>query len=148
MYELETTKQTYGNQEYLAHNIKGQIPADDRHLFAGRVPSFGIFSFGAFTAEQKKRVSLADEGIVSPISLSSAYAFGRNGNNDEIFFRLFAGDQEIAEQRIVSNSMPFQFPDGAIIDPSLTIEVESRYNATQIMLYWQPVHILKYVEIS
>lgn len=148
MYELEQGKQTYGDQEYLTHNLKGQQPTDDRFLFGMRVPSYGIFSFGAFAAGQKKRVYLADEGITSPISLKSVYAFGTNGTDDEIKFRLFERAIEIAEQKIVSNDMPFQYPDGAIIDPSLGIEVESRRAVTQIIMYWQPVHILKYVAVS
>lgn len=152
MYQLETTKQIYGDSEYLAHNIKGQTTEDDRFLFGMRVPSYGIFSFGALASGQTRRVVLAQEGITSPISLTSVYAFGDNTNNDEIYFRLFSGTgraaQEIAQQRIISNDMPFQYPKGAIIDPSLSIEVEPRYKVTQIVMYWQPVHVLKYVQVS
>lgn len=148
MYQLQTTKQIYGNSEYLAHNIKGETPTDDRFLFGMRVPSYGIINFGAFTAGQTKRVLLANINITSQISLTSVYAFGDNATNDEIKFRLFSGEIQIAEQRITSLEMPFQYPSGAIIDPSLSIEVESRYSVTQIIMYWQPVHVLDYVEVS
>lgn len=147
-YQLETTSQLYGNQQYLAHNLKGATPELDRQFFAQRIASYGIFSFGAFTSRQTKRVVLADQNITSPISLVSAYAFASNATSDEIRFRLLADTQQIAEQRISSNDMPFAFPPGAIIDPTLTIEVESRYGVTQLLIYWQPVHILSHIQIN
>lgn len=147
-YRAEPTFQIYGNQRFLTHNIKGEGEDDDRHLFAQRMTGYGIFSFGALTSGQAKRVVLADVNIVSPISLVSVYAFGVNAANDEIRFRLFAGTVQIAEQIITKNEMPFQYPKGAVIDPSLSIEVEADSRVTQLMMYWQPVHVIDYIEVN
>ena len=148
MYESEPLDQQYGDRLYLAHKIKGDSPENARALFGMRMPSYGIFSFGAMAARQQKTIVLANEGIVSPIQLKSVYAFNPNASSDEIRFRLYAGTQELAGMRLTANDMPFQFPDGAIIDPALSIQVEPRYSVTQLMLYWQPVHILKYVAVT
>lgn len=44
--------------------------------------------------------------------------------------------------------MLFAFPLGAIVIPSLTIEVEPRYPVNNLTIYWQPVHVLKYTTIN
>lgn len=137
----------YGEREFLAHKLLGETALDDRYLFAQRVPSYGIFSFGAMSGSETKTVVLANEGITSPIQLKSVYAFNVSASSDEIRFRLYAGDTEIAEMKLTASDMPFQFPDGAIIDPSLSIEVDPRYAVSQLLIYWQPVHIIKYVSV-
>lgn len=148
MFESETIGQLYGDKQYLAHNLKGQTTADDRALFGMRVPSYGIFNFGAMTGAQVKRIVLAAEGIVSPIELRSIYAFNATASSDEIKYRLYAGSTEILEYRLNSAVVPYEFPPGAIIDPSLSIEVEPRYDVSQLLIYWQPVHVLSYIEVS
>jgi len=146
-YNLETTKQIYGNQLFLTHNIKGDTSTDDRHLFGMRVPSFGIINFGTMAAGQVKNFKPIDNGINSDISLKSAFAFTTSATNDEITLRLLDGTTEIAEQKLTNAQMPYSFPPGAIINPNLTIQVTTRYATTQMLLYWQPVHVLDYIEV-
>lgn len=146
-YQLDTTSQLYGDQQYLSHVIRGETPEGDRHLFGQRVPSFGIFSFGEMSAGSEKTVVLADENIISSIQLTSVYAFNNNASNDEIRFSLFRAGTEIAEMRLTGADMPYQFPKGAIIAPDLAIRVRPRFAASQVLIYWQPVHILKYVAV-
>ena len=143
-YQLETISQLYGDREYLAHNFKGATPNDDRAVFGMRIPSYGIFNFGPMANNQTKRVVLADKGISSPILMKSAYAFSSNTWNDEIKFRLFDGNTQLAELTILSTEMPYQFPDGAIVDNSLSIEIRVNQTTTQMLVYWQPVHVLQY----
>lgn len=146
-YELETTSQIYGNQPFLTHNIKGDVPENDRHLFGMRIPSFGIISFGAMRANSTKNFKPIDRGIASEFQLISAYAFTTSATSDEITLKLFSGNVEVAEQKITNNEMPYKFPPGAIINPNLTIQVKPKYNTTALVLYWQPVHVLDYVEV-
>ena len=143
-YQLEASSQTYGDREYLSHKLPGATPSDDRYFFGQRIPSYGIFSFGAINSNSTKRVVLASVGILSPILLRSVYAFTLSATNEEIRFRLFEDNTEIIEQRITNSEMPYQFPDGAIVSPNLSIEVEPRYTVTNLLIYWQPVHIIHY----
>lgn len=146
-YQLETTEQIYGEQPYLTHVIKGETPEEDLHLFGMRVPSYGIINFGSITNNSFKTIVLAEKGITSPIQLKSIYAFTSTGGNDETRFSLFRGTTRIVEMRIPSGEMPYQFPEGAIIDPSLSITVRPRYNISQLLIYWQPVHVLSNVQV-
>lgn len=146
-YQLETSSQTYGDREFLTHNLKGTTTADDRYLFAQRVPSYGVINFGAMAAGSTKDFSLIDNGINGEILVRSIYDFTNFSTNDEVAFRLLQGTTQILEQRITSNEMPYTFPPGAILNPSLTIQVEPRYTTTQLLIYWQPVHILSYIEV-
>jgi len=147
-YQLKTTTQVYGEQRYLAHKIKGETQNDDRYLFGQRIPSYGIINFGAMAANSTKNFKLIDNGISSDIELKSIFDFTLGANNDQTTLRLFAGEIEILEQVIVSNNMPYTFPPGAIINPNLTIQVQPRYNSTQLLIYWQPVHVIDYVEVA
>ena len=65
-YQLQTTSQLYGDQQFLTHVIKGDTPEGDRHLFGQRVPSYGIINFGAINANTEKTIVLAAQGITSP----------------------------------------------------------------------------------
>ena len=80
--------------------------------------------------------------------MKSIFDFTAAANNDQATFRLFNGETEILEQVIVSNYMPYTFPPGAIINPNLTIQVQPRYDTTQLLIYWQPVHVLSHVEVK
>lgn len=148
VYQLETTSQLYGDKEYVSHVIKGDTPADDRHLFGMRVPSYGVINFGAMAANSTKDFTPIANGINSDIELKSIFDFTDSASGDECTFKLFNGEIEILEQRITNNEMPYTFPPGAIINPNLTIQVKSRYNTTQLLIYWQPVHVLSYLEVQ
>lgn len=143
-YQLDTGKQTYGSQEYLAHKIKGATVADDRYLFANRVSAYGIIDFGAMAKGAVKRVSLSTLGITSQISIASVYAFSSNTNSDEIRYRLFNGSTQLMELQILAADMPFTFPPGAIVDSTLSIEVVAAQAFERVLIYWQPVHVLDY----
>ncbi len=146
-YQLESTTQLYGDNLYLAHNLRGTGRENDRFLFGQRVPSFGIISFGAMAAGRTKRITPADRGINSHIMLRSIYDFTTSATADEVTFKLFEGETEILEQRVFSSEMPYTFPPGAIIDPRYTIEVKPRYATTQLLIYWQPVHVLSLIRV-
>ncbi len=147
-YQLETTSQIYGDHQYLAHAIKGENVAADRYLFGQRIPSYGIINFGAMAAGSTKDFKPIDNGIVSDIELKSIFDFTSSASNDECTFKLFNGEIEILEQRISNQEMPYTFPPGAIINPNLTIQVNPRYTTTQLLIYWQPVHVLSYQEVQ
>lgn len=143
-YQLDSAKQTFGNQDYLAHKIKGATVADDRYLFAQRVEAYGIIDFGAMARNATKRVALSTLGITSQISLKSAYAFGASATTDEIKYRLFSGTTQLMELQLLAAEMPFVFPPGAIVDPTLSIEILATQAFDRVMLFWQPVHVLDY----
>ncbi len=146
-YQLDTAKQTYGNQEYLAHNIKGAAAADDRFLFGMRVQSYGIINFGAFAANQTKNILPSAKGINSDIQLRSLYPFTLDGTKSEVTFRLLQGTTKIAEWLFSGTDIPFRFPEGAIINPAITLEIKSKSTASQILIYWQPVYTLSYITL-
>ena len=106
-----------------------------------------MIDFGAIAAEQKKRVVLKDHDINSPIQLVSIYAFASNGSSDQTWLRFFSNDNLINQIWLTGNDMPFAFPPGLIILPDKTIEVEPRFDASNLTIYWRPVHILRHVTI-
>lgn len=144
-YELETVKQSYGSQEYLAHKLKGTTPADDRYFFGSRIPSYGIINFGAMGANTTKQFKPLSKGINSDIALESLYLFSLDGSKGEVTFRLFDGTVKIAEWIFGITQLPYQFPKGAIINPNLTLEVQPKFAISQCLIYWQPVHTLSYL---
>ena len=146
-YQLETISQVYGDREYLAHNFKGATPNDDRATFGMRIPSYGVLDFGSITRNQIKDAVLADLGINSPISLKCIYAFDININT-EITLRLLEGNNQLIQLVIPNDKMPYQFPDGLIVDNSLTIRLTASSSVGQLLIYWQPVHLLQYDLIS
>ena len=85
--------------------------------------------------------------IDTSIQLLSVYAFNPDADQDEIRFRLFQGSIQLAEMKLTNSQMPFEFPKGAIINPSWSIEIDSRYEISQLLIYWQPVHVLDYFEV-
>ena len=112
-YQLETDHQIYGDKSYLAHNLKGATPEDDRRFFAQRIPAFGIIDFGAMSANSTKTYTPATDGVISPIMITSVFAFTTAATNDEITFKIFDGNTEILEQKISSSEIPYQFPPPA-----------------------------------
>ena len=144
-YQLDTAKQTYGNQEYLAHNIKGNTAANDRYLFGQRVPSYGIINFGVMNANATKQFKPISNGINSDIMLRSIYPFTLDGTKPEITLRLYDGTTKIAEWIFASSEIPYRFPDGAIINPNLNLEIKTKTSVNQMLVYWQPVHVLSYL---
>ncbi len=146
-YQLDISKQTYGNQDYLVHNIKGDSAINDRFLFGQRVPSYGIINFGAFSANQTKQILPSAKGINSDIMLRSLYLFTLDGTKSGATFRLLQGTTKIAEWVFTGTDLPFTFPNGAIINPAITLEIVSKSVSSQILLYWQPVHTISYITI-
>lgn len=146
-YRLETSSQQYGSSKYLDHNLKGVNAESDRRLFAQRVSSYGIINFGVFTANQTKQFLPSANGITSDIMLRSLYPFTTDASRGETTFRLLQGTTKIAEWLFTGTDVPFAFPDGAIINSSLTLEVKPKYALSQLMLYWQPVHVLSYIQL-
>ncbi len=147
-YQLVPSSQLYGDREFLTHKLSGETDAADRYLFAERIASYGIINFNQMSAKDPKRIKLSDQGITSPILLRSAYAFNYSATSDEIRFRLFSDNQKLAEMKLDYKTMPYQFPDGAILEPDLELEVEPRYNVLRLLIYWQPVHVLSYLSIN
>ena len=146
-YQLEPDYQVYGDKNYLAHNLKGETVEDDRRFFAQRVRAFGVIDFGTMSANSIKTYTPATDGVMSPISIVSVYAFTTAATNDEITFKIFDGVTELTRQKITNNEMPYQFPPGAIIRPDLTIQVEPRYDTTKLLVYWQPVYLLHMAQL-
>jgi hypothetical protein len=146
-YQLVPSSLPYGNDSFLAHNLKGATPEDDRQFFGQRIQSFGIIDFGAMNAGSTKSYTPINDGIQSPISIASVYAFTTVATNDEITFSIFEGTVELTRQKITNNDMPYQFPPGAIIRPDLTIQVKPRYNTMKLLVYWRPVHILHLAQL-
>ena len=146
-FTRNSAKQMFGEQNYLSHQITGNVEPEPFYAVGDRVSSYGIFNFGQIAADSEKRISLASVGINQPISLSSIYAFTSNASSDEVRFYLFSGDAELVELRLFSAEMPYTFPPGAIIDPSLDIVVRPRSNLTSLLIYWKPVHIITEIQV-
>ena len=146
-YQLEPDYQPYGDKKYLAHNLKGATPEDDRRFFAGRIPAFGVIDFGSMSANSTKSYTPATDRVISPIMIVSVFAFTTSATADEINFKIFDGNTEILEQRISNHEIPYKFPPGAILRPDLTIQVKPRYNTTALLVYWQPVHLLHTAQV-
>ena len=146
-YQRESIVQPYGKLEFLAHDISGNIDPRGFNFVGDRVSSYGVINFGYVKGGSSKRIKPIDYGIERDIWLRSIWAFNTSATNDEITMRLYAGRAEFFEQKISNNEMPYTFPPGAILNPNLIFEVQPKYDATQVVLYWQPVHVLSYVEI-
>ena len=146
-YQRESIVQPYGNQEFLAHSVSGNIDNRGFNLVGDRIPSFGIINFGAMSAASTKQFLPANKGITTDIMLRSLYSFTTNASKSETTFRLKNGTQIIGEWLFAANDMPYAFPAGAIINPNITIEIKPKDSVSQLLLYWQPVHVLTYLEI-
>lgn len=147
-YERISKEQRYGSQSYLSHQISGNIESNPFYVVGDRVSSYGIINLGYLSARQKKRFKPIDYGINSDILLRSLYAFTTAPTAEEVTIRLFLDNTEFLEQKISDSEMPYTFPPGAIVNPNLELEVEPRYNTAQIVIYWQPVHVISYVEVN
>lgn len=145
-YQRETIIQNYGDTEYLAHLITGD---EDKAYgyFANRIPSYGIINMGFIGANYKKKFKPVDLNITTDIMLRSLFSFTRHSIQEETTIRLFADGYEFLEQKITNEEMPYTFPPGAIINPNFTIEIQPSYQSL-VMLYWQPVHVLSYIEVE
>lgn len=146
-YQRESIVQPYGDLEFLAHDISGNIDPRGFNFIGDRVSSYGIINFGDVKGGSKKQIKPADVGIERDILLRSIWSFNTSATNDELTMRLYAGPTEFFEQRILNSEMPYIFPPGAILNPNLIFEVQPKYDATQVVLYWQPVHVLSYLEV-
>lgn len=147
-YQRESVVQPYGDLKFLAYKITGNIESQPLNHVGDRVPSYGIINFGAMKAKSKKQIKPIDMGIEQDILLRSLYAFTNHATSEEVTIRLFLGNTEVLEQKLTNAEMPYTFPPGAILNPNLTIEVQPQYNTVQLLLYWQPVHVLSYLEID
>lgn len=147
-YKRESISQPYSDLEFLAHNVMGNIDNRSFSMVGDRVPSYGIINFGYLQGNAKKAFKPSDYGIEQDILLKSLWTFTRSATNEECTIRLFLDNQEYLEQRITNNEMPYTFPDGAILNPNLTLEVNPRYETMQLLVYWQPVHVLSYLEVN
>lgn len=148
MYQQESTIQTYNGNKYLDHQINAEGLEPDLRLVGDRVPSYGIINFGLIHSNHKKSVKPIDLGIEHDILLRSLYCFNRSSTNEETTIRLFLENSEVLEQKITNSEMPYTFPPGAILNPYLTFQVQPKYGAIQMVLYWQPVHVLSYKQVQ
>ena len=146
-YQRTSSYQQYGQQNYLSHQITGNIEANSFYAVGDRVSSYGIINFGAMAAKSKKQIKPVDVDINQDILLRSLHVFTTQATNEEVTIRLFLENTEVLEQKIINSDMPYTFAPGAIVNPNLTIEVQPRYNTTQLVLCWQPVHVLSYVKV-
>lgn len=144
MYQQTATFQTYGDHKYLDHQINADGLEPNVRLVGERVPSYGVINFGLMGGRTKKQVKPIDLGIEQDILLRSLWAFTTNATNEEVTLRLYLNSTEVLVQKLSNEEMPYIFPPGAIINPNLTLEVEPRYHTTQLLIYWQPVHVLNY----
>lgn len=147
MYQLGTASQIYGDEKYLDHVLRGETTDLDRRLVGDRIPSYGVINFGSINANLTKRFKPFDRGIKSDILLRSFYVFTPDASKDETRFSLSLETTKIAEWLFSPDKMPFRFPEGAIINPAITLEVKPKNNVSQVLLYWQPVHVLSYIEV-
>lgn len=147
MYQQQATYQTYNDRKYLDHQINADGIETDVRLVGDRVPSYGVINFGAMSSGSKKQIKPLNLGITTDILLRSLYAFTTSSTNEETTIRLFLNGTEFLEQKITNNEMPYTFPPGAILNPTLTLEVQPRYDTTQLVIYWQPVHVISYLEV-
>ena len=147
MYQLVTTSQVYNNVVYLDHTLKGDTPEKDVRLVGDRVPSYGVINFGGMNGGSSRRFLPSSRGIFSDMMLRSLYPFTLDGTKDETTLRLYQGNIKISEWRLGNDDIPFRFPEGAIINPEIAIEVKPKLPVSQLLLYWQPVHVLSYLEV-
>lgn len=148
MYQLVTTSQIYNNVVYLDHTLKSDTPEKDVRLVGDRVPSYGVINFGAINGGATKRFLPSQFGFASDIMLRSLYPFTLDGTKDETTLRLYQGNSKISEWKLSNSDIPFRFPEGAIINPNISIEVRPKIFVSQLLLYWQPVHVLSYLEVK
>ena len=146
-YQRNTIDQLYGDQKYLAHQVTGNIDHRPFNIVGDRVPSYGIINFGAVSSNNSRQFLPLSNGITSDIMLRSLYSFTTNASKSETTFRLKNGTQLIGEWLFGINDMPYAFPNGAIINPNITIEIKPKNTGSQLLLYWQPVHVLSYLEV-
>lgn len=144
---LETGTENLDDRNYLIFKQPGTTTEDDRYFFGQRIPSYGILDFGQMAEGTTKRIALTDAGINSQILLRSIYAFVTDTTDDKIMFRLFQGITKMVEFQFDSGIMPYQFPNGIIIDSNLSIEVEPNKAVASLRIYWQPVHVLDYFRV-
>ena len=147
MFQLESTYQTYNGNKYLDHQINAEGLEPNFRLVGDRIPSYGIINFGAMSAGETKQLLPINNGITTDIMLRSLYSFTTNATKSETTFRLKSGTQLIGEWLFAANDMPYAFPDGAIINPNITIEIKPKNAVSQLLLYWQPVHVLSYLQV-
>ena len=147
MFQQKSTYQTYNGNKYLDHQINAEGLEPDFRLFGDRVPSYGIINFGYFKGGQKKSFKPIDNDISVDILLRSIWAFTTNAITDEVTIEMFLANTEVLEQRLSNNEMPYTFPPGAIWNPNLTLEVQPKYDTSQLVIYWQPVHVLSYLQV-
>ena len=143
-YQRSSIVQKYGDQNYLAHQIRGNTQTDPYNFVADRVSSYGIINFGYIKGGKTKRVKPLDLGIEQDILLRSLHNFTTNSTGKEVTIKLFLQNQEFLEQQITDSQMPYTFPPGAIVNPNLELEVRPKYDTMQLLVYWQPVHIISY----
>ncbi|MEL7406330.1 MAG: hypothetical protein AAFN00_05130 [Cyanobacteria bacterium J06558_2] len=145
-YESTVSSQTYGEQEFLAHCLKGDGENPDLYLVGQRVPSYGIINFNNIRAGKSKSFKPLDHGIKSPIELRSINAL-TTSTGDQIEFFINNENTLLGRQRVSNNEVPYTFPPGTILRPELTLIVKPTYNTTQLVIYWQPVHVLSYINL-
>ena len=146
-YQRNTVDQLYGDQKYLAHQVTGNVDPRPFHVVGDRVSSYGIINFGAVSSNNSKQFLPVSNGITNDIMLRSLYSFTTDASKTETIFRLKNGTRLIGEWLFTADDMPYAFPDGAIINPNITIEIKPKNTVSQLLLYWQPVHVLSYLEI-
>lgn len=141
IYQIERVNQSFGEDKYQSvENLVIQTRA-----FVNRVPEIGVISFGAIPKNQTKQINLGKKGILSSIMLRSVYAFTGESLDDEITFNIFhkfddGTEIRVATERFKSNDMPYEFPYGAILTPSNTIEIRAnRQPIDNCFIYLQPV---------
>lgn len=116
-----------------------------KHYFAERIGVDGIFDYGLVTKGNEVQISLADNGINTPLIIDRVVALADNGTADEVIFTLYRkverGLQEIGKQRFFNAEMPVDYPDGIIFPDMVLGVMPIRANAI-IAVYVKPVKIL------
>ena len=123
----------------------GQETNTGLHYFNERITSVGILNFGFVRQNDEAQISLADNGITSPILIDSIHAFSPENISDEIYFYLYTtynGQKiKLGTQKYTNDEMPVNYSTN-IVFPDMVIGVKpTRANST-IILYAKPVNQL------
>lgn len=114
----------------------------EKSYFAERIAVRGELAFGLVAKDDEVKISLADNGINTPIIIDSIIAMSGNSTADELIFTLYkivdGNEYRVGIMRYSNYQMPTDFPDG-IIYPDMVVGVRPVRADATIMVYCKPV---------
>jgi len=115
------------------------------------IEDFIVLDFGAFAANQVKRISMSNQPFTPPVKLVSLWVYRPDTADDEVTFYVYRVNLNntetlVYEQKIGSEDSPLTFPAALLVSNNI-VEIRAKKAILNCFVYLQKATISAFVQL-